>query len=66
MVDERIKDWIKKNNPQEKSSKEIRNNRLSPDLHKKAAYNAALKGVSFDQCINDAIKKEIASSESEG
>ena len=65
MVDEHIKDCIKENIPLEKSYKGNLNIRLSPDLHKKAAYNAALKGVSLNQYINNAIKQEIASSDSE-
>jgi predicted HicB family RNase H-like nuclease len=65
MVDEHIKDCIKENIPLEKSYKGNLNIRLSPDLHKKAAYNAALKGVSLNQYINYAIKQEIASSDSE-
>jgi predicted HicB family RNase H-like nuclease len=65
MVDEHIKDCNKKNIPIEKSYKGNLNIRLSPDLHKKAAHNAALKGVSLNQYINDAIKREIASSKAE-
>jgi predicted HicB family RNase H-like nuclease len=65
MVDEHIKDCTKKNTPIEKSYKGNLNIRLSPDLHKKVAYNAALKGVSLNQYINNAIKQEIASSDPE-
>jgi predicted HicB family RNase H-like nuclease len=65
IVDEHIKDCIKKNMPIEKSYKGNLNIRLSPELHKKAAYNASLKGISINQYINDAIKNEIASSDSE-
>ncbi|HEC42633.1 MAG TPA: type II toxin-antitoxin system HicB family antitoxin [Bacteroides sp.] len=65
MVDEHIKDCTKKNTPIEKSYKGNLNIRLSPDLHKMAAYNAALKGVSLNQYINNAIKQEIASSDPE-
>jgi predicted HicB family RNase H-like nuclease len=61
MVDEHIKDRTKKNIPLEKSYKGNLNIRLSPDLHKKVAYNAALRGVSLNQYINDAIKKDLAS-----
>ncbi len=61
MVDEHIKDCEKKKTPIEKSYKGNLNIRLSPDLHKKAAYNATLKGISLNQYINDAIKKEIES-----
>lgn len=64
MIDEHIKDCTVKNIPIEKSYKGNLNIRLSPDLHKKAAYNATMKGVSLNQYINDAIKKRIASPDS--
>ena len=62
MVDEHIKDCTKKNIPLEKSYKGNLNIRLSPELHKKAAYNAALRGVSLNQYINDAVKEKLTSS----
>ena len=65
MVDEHIKDCEKNNTPAEKSYKGNLNIRLSPELHKKAAYNASIRGISLNQYINDAIKKEIASSDPE-
>jgi len=65
MVDEHIKDCEKNNTPIEKSYKGNLNIRLSPELHKKAAYNASIRGISLNQYINDAIKKEIASSDPE-
>ena len=65
MVDEHIKDCNRKNIPLEKSYKGNLNIRLSPDLHKKAAHNASLRGVSLNQYINDAVKKEISSSDSQ-
>ena len=61
MVDKHLEDCKKKNIPPEKSYKGNLNIRLSPDLHKKAAYNATLKGISLNQYINHAIKKEIES-----
>jgi len=61
MVNEHIEDCKKKNTPLERSYKGNLNIRLSPDLHKKAAYNATLKGISLNQYINDVIKKEIES-----
>lgn len=63
MVDEHIKDCEKNNTPLEKSYKGNLNIRLSPELHKKAAYNASIRGISLNQYINNAIKKEIASSD---
>ena len=65
MVDEHINDCIKKKIPIEKSYKGNLNIRLSPDLHKKAAYNAALKGVSLNQYINDALKEKLKSADPE-
>ena len=65
MVDEHLNDCHRKNIQVEKSYKGNLNIRLSPDLHKKAAYNASIRGISLNQYINDAIKKEIASSDPE-
>ena len=65
MVDKHIEDCTSNNVPIEKSYKGNLNIRLSPKLHKVAAYNASLKGVSLNQYINDAIRKEIASSNPE-
>jgi predicted HicB family RNase H-like nuclease len=61
MVNEHIKDCTTKNIPLEKSYKGNLNIRLSPELHKKAAHNAAMRGVSLNQYINDALKKDLAS-----
>ena len=65
MVDVHIKDCNKSNIPLEKSYKGNLNIRLSPELHKKAAYNASLRGISLNQYINDAIKNDLASSDPE-
>ena len=65
MVDEHIEDCNKNNKPVEKSYKGNLNIRLSPELHKKVAYNATIRGLSLNQYINNAIKKEIASSDSD-
>ncbi len=65
MVDAHIKDCARNKIPLEKSYKGNLNIRLSPDLHKKAVYNATLKGVSLNQYINDAIKKDLASSDTD-
>jgi len=62
-VDEHIKDCNKNDTPVEKSYKGNLNIRLSPELHKKVAYNATIRGLSLNQYINIAIKKEIASSD---
>jgi predicted HicB family RNase H-like nuclease len=65
MVDEHIKDCNINNMPIEKSYKGNLKIRLSPELHKKAAHNASLKGISLNQYINDAIIREIGSAESD-
>jgi len=65
MVNEHIKDCEKNNTPLEKSYKGNLNIRLSPELHKKAAYNASIRGISLNQYINNAVKNEIASSDPE-
>ncbi|MDZ7740114.1 MAG: type II toxin-antitoxin system HicB family antitoxin [Bacteroidales bacterium] len=63
MVDEHIKDCKKNHLPLEKSYKGNLNIRLAPELHKKAVHNAALKGISLNQYINEAIRKELHVSE---
>lgn len=63
MVDEHIKDCKKKHLPLEKSYKGNLNIRLAPQLHKKAVHHAALKGISLNQYINEAIRKELHVSE---
>lgn len=63
MVDEHIKDSKKNNTPIQKSYKGNLNIRLSPELHKKAAYSASIMGLSLNQYINDAIRKALASSD---
>lgn len=63
MVDEHIKDCENRNLPLEKSYKGNLNIRLAPELHKIAAHNAALRGISLNQYINEAIRKELQASE---
>lgn len=63
MVEEHMKDCLKKNLPVEKSYKGNLNIRLSPEIHKKAAYNASMRGISLNQYINEAIKRELESSD---
>jgi predicted HicB family RNase H-like nuclease len=63
MVDEHIKDCKKSHLPLEKSYKGNLNIRLAPELHKRAVHNAALKGISLNQYINEAIRKELHVSE---
>ncbi|MBL7110322.1 MAG: type II toxin-antitoxin system HicB family antitoxin [Bacteroidales bacterium] len=59
MVDEHIKDCKNNNLPLEKSYRGNLNIRLTPELHKMAAHNAALRGISLNQYINEAIKKAL-------
>lgn len=63
MVDEHIKDCKEKDIPLQKSYKGNLNIRLSPELHKKAAHNASLRGISLNQYINEAIRRELHASE---
>ena len=63
MVDEHIRDCKKNNLPVEKSYKGNLNIRLAPELHKKAAHNAALRGISLNQYINEAIRNTLQASE---
>ena len=59
MIDEHIIDCKKDNLPIEKSYKGNLNIRLSPEIHRKVAKNAALKGISLNQYINEAIERSL-------
>lgn len=59
MVDEHINDCKSEGRPVEKSYKGTLNVRLNPELHKKAAKRAMLKGITLNQYIQNAIKKEL-------
>jgi predicted HicB family RNase H-like nuclease len=63
MVDEHIKDCKKNNLPVEKSYKGNLNIRLAPELHKKAAHSASMRGISLNQYINEAIRNALQASE---
>ena len=63
MVDEHIKDCKKNNLPVEKSYKGNLNIRLAPELHKRAARDAALRGISLNQYINEALRNALHASE---
>ena len=63
MVDKHLKDCKENNLPLEKSYKGNLNIRLAPEIHKKAAHNAALRGISLNQYINEAIRKALQASE---
>ena len=62
-MDEHIKDCKKNHLPLKKSYKGNLNIRLAPELHKKVVHNAALKGISLNQYINEAIRRELQVSE---
>lgn len=59
MVDEHIKDCEKEGVPVEKSYKGTFNIRLNPGVHKKAAQLALIKGITLNQLVQRAIKREI-------
>lgn len=61
MVEEHINDCMKEKKALKRSYKGNLNIRLSPELHKQAAQIAMFKGLSLNQYINEALKKEIAS-----
>ncbi len=60
MVDEHIKDCKKEGILVEKSYKGNLNVRLSPQLHKKMAQKALLKGVSLNKLINETLRKGLS------
>lgn len=59
MVDEHIKDCEEEGIPVEKSYKGSFNIRLNPGIHKKAAQLALMKGITLNQLVQKAIKREI-------
>ncbi len=59
MVDEHIKDCEEEGIPLEKSYKGTFNVRLNPKLHKKAAQVAMVKGITLNQLVQRAIKREL-------
>ena len=60
MVNEHIKDCKKERIPVEKSYKGNLNVRLSPQLHKKMAQKALIKGVSLNKLINETLRKGLS------
>jgi len=60
MVDEHIKDCKEEGILVEKSYKGNLNVRLSPQLHKKIAQKALLKGVSLNKLINETLRKGLS------
>jgi len=65
MVDTHIEDCKKNNTAVEKSYKGNLNIRLSPELHKQAVENAAIRGLSLNQYINEAIRDKLSGADIE-
>jgi len=63
MVDEHIEDCKKEGVPVEKSFKGSLNVRLSPNLHKKMAQIALLKGISINKLINEILRKGLSANQ---
>ncbi len=61
MVDEHIKDCEAEGKPVEKSYKGTLNVRLNPELHRKATRQALKKGITLNQYIQLAVKKQLES-----
>jgi len=59
MVDEHIKDCETDGIPIEKSYKGSFNVRLNPELHKQAVQLAITKGITLNQLVRRAIKREL-------
>ena len=59
MVEEHIKDCETEGIAIEKSYKGTFNIRLNPGVHKKAAQLALMKGITLNQLVQRAIKREI-------
>ncbi|WP_372773480.1 type II toxin-antitoxin system HicB family antitoxin [Mangrovibacterium sp.] len=59
MVDLHIEDCKREGKPVEKSYKGSFNVRLSVDLHRKAAQVAAAKGITLNQLVKHALKREL-------
>jgi len=60
MVDEHIKDCAKENTDIEKSYKGSLNIRLSPELHRRIAISAKLRGESINKFISEMLTKSLA------
>lgn len=59
VIDEHIKDCERESIPLEKSYKGSFNIRLTPDLHRKAALTAKMKGQTLNAFIKESIEKSI-------
>ena len=59
MVDEHIKDCESENIPIEKSYKGSFNIRLTPDLHRRAAISAKIKGTTLNNFVKESIEMRL-------
>jgi predicted HicB family RNase H-like nuclease len=59
MVDEHIKDCEKENKPIEKSYKGSFNIRISPNLHRRVAISARMRGQSLNQFVSNALSRSV-------
>jgi len=59
MVDEHIKDCAAENIPVEKSYKGSFNVRLTPDLHRKAAISAKIRGTTLNTFVKESIESRL-------
>jgi predicted HicB family RNase H-like nuclease len=60
VVDEHIRDCEIENIEAEKSYKGCLNVRISPELHRRIAFTAKLRGVSINKIINEALSNTVA------
>jgi len=60
VVDEHIRDCEIENIEAEKSYKGSLNVRISPELHRRIAVTAKLRGVSINKIINEALSNTVA------
>lgn len=59
MVDEHIKDCEALDIAPEKSYKGSFNIRLTPELHKRIAISAKMRGISINKFVNDALAQTL-------
>jgi predicted HicB family RNase H-like nuclease len=59
MVDEHIKDCEAENIPVEKSYKGSFNIRLTPDLHRRAAITAKMRGTTLNNFVKESIEMRL-------
>ena len=59
MVDEHIKDCETENIPVEKSYNGSLNIRLTPDLHRKAAIFAKIRGTTLNALVKESIERRL-------